>query len=267
MDWNGVVQQSRKLGLPPIFVLRDEVQKASLASLSRMGAFDNIVLQGGTALRHFYASPRFSEDPDFAVREGRRFDLASRRIGLYNFLSSAFYYLEGKITVKAQKGTDDAQRLAVIIESRALSQRLVINLELFSVPSYCNSPKIMALPPLNPVVRVEDKEELLADKIVAVALRKYLKGRDIWDIYYLAAQLSASAPANLVEKKARDYGAESFKDSVVEGGERLLRNGVGALDREMRRFLPPSAYSQLRDSFDDVVEIAAREIHRFGGDR
>ena len=168
MSWNEIIQQGRKLGVSPAFILREEVQKASLASLSRMGAFNNIVFQGGTAIRHFYASPRFSEDLDFVLREGSEFDLASRRMELENLLSPTLYYLEGKATVKVQKDSVEAQRLAITVKSKELPQRLLINMELFYIPSYHNSPRILALPPLNPVVRIEDKEELLADKIVAV---------------------------------------------------------------------------------------------------
>lgn len=248
------------MGISPVLVLREEMQKASLASLSRIGAFNHIVFRGGTALRLFYNSPRFSEDLDFVLVEGKVFHLASKSAEIESFLSSEFYY--GDIRVHIQKDTDEIQRLAVRTKSETLKR--VINMELFPVPSYHNSPKILPYPPLNPVVRVEDAEEILADKIIAIALRKYLKGRDIWDLFYLKSQLNASTSPVLVKKKARDYGVDLER---IEGSrERLLEHGLGALDREMKRFLPTSAYDQLKTSFEDIIKTVALEINKYKGE-
>ncbi len=265
MTWNEVVQKSKKVGVSPVLVLREEMQKASLASLSRIGAFNHIVFQGGTALRHFYNSPRFSEDLNFVLMEGRVFHLASKSTAIESFLSSEFYY--GDIRVHIQKDTDEIQRLAIRTTSENPTLKLVMNMELFPVPSYHNSPKILPYPPLNPVVRVEDVEEILADKIIAIALREYLKGRDIWDIYYLKSQLNASTSSVLVKKKAKDYGVEDPLERIEESGERLLRHGLGALDREMKRFLPTSTYDQLEGSFEDIVKTVAVEIHKYTENR
>lgn len=263
MTWNEIVQKSKKVGISPVFILREEMQKASLASLSRIGAFNYIVFQGGTALRHFYNSPRFSEDLDFVLMEGKVFDLASKSAEMDSYLSSEFHYLHGNIRVHIQKDTDEIQRLAIRTTSKDPSIKLVINMELVPVPSYLNSPKILPYPPLNPVVRIEDAEEILADKIIAIALRKYLKGRDIWDIFYLKTQLNASTSQALVKKKARDYGVEDPLERIKDGRERLLERGFGALDREMKRFLPASTYDQLENGFDGIVKTVAQEIHKY----
>ncbi len=261
MEWSDITRKAGKTGISPVLVLREEMQKATLASLSRMNAFNHIVFQGGTAIRIFYNSPRFSEDLDFVLNGDTAFDLASRAEELERYISSEFHYLQ-EIRVRVQKNTGDIQRIAVRSISDIPSQRLSINVELFSVPSHLNSPKILAYPPINPVVRVEAPEEILVDKIIAIALREYLKGRDIWDLYYLTNQLNVSTDRELLAKKAGDYGAEGLREKIGESREKLMKNGVEALDREMKRFLPVTAYAQLKDSFEDIVISVSEQLAR-----
>lgn len=263
MNWNEIVQKGTATGISPSLILREEMQKATLAALSRMNAFNSIVFQGGTALRIFYSNPRFSDDLDFVRLEGKNFDFTGKGREIERFLSSEFYYLP-EIRVSTQKKTKDIQRLVIRSISEVPSQRLSINIELFSVPSYLNSPRIMAYAPFNPVVRVEKAEEILADKIIAIALREYLKGRDIWDIFYLTTELRTSTDRGLIEKKARGYGVMDVWNRVMEGRGRLLDGGLEALDREMKRFLPAGTYGQIKGSFGTIIESVSKELLKYG---
>ena len=264
MDWDEIVQKSKKMGISPVLILREEMQKTVLVSLSRMDAFNHIVFQGGTSLRIFYNNPRFSEDLDFVLKDGETFELASKTDEIKNYLSSEFYYLQG-IRVDTQKDTRDIQRMVIRTVSENPSQKLSINIELFFVPSYRNSPKILIYPPLNPVVRVEEREEILADKIIAVILRRYLKGRDIWDIHYLTDELNVLTSQELLEKKVRDYGVRDFQKRIRGSRKKLLEEGAAALDREMKRFMPISTYNQLKISFEEIVKSVALEILKYTG--
>lgn len=266
MDWDEIVQKSKKTGASPLLILREEIQKAALTSLSRMGAFNHIVFQGGTALRMFYHNPRFSEDLDFVLREDESFDLTSKIREINRFLSSEFFYLT-KTEVKTQKNTNEIQRMVIRTVSENPYQRLSINVELFFIPSYLNSPKILKYPPLNPVIRVEKIEEILADKIIALSFREYLKGRDIWDIFYLTSELRTSVSTQLLNKKIRDYSVKGAGERIRESRGRLLRDGVDALNREMKRFMPASTYNQLKTDFNGIVEKVASEILRYTNNR
>lgn len=264
MGWDEIVQKSKKMSVSPLLILREEIQKGILTSLSKMGAFNHIVFQGGTALRMFYHNPRFSEDLDFVLREDESFDLTSKIRGINRSLSSEFFYLT-EIMIETQKNTDEIQRIVIRTGSEIPYQQLSINVELFFIPSYLNSPKILKYPPLNPVVRVEKTEEILADKIVALFFREYLKGRDIWDIFYLTSELGTSVSTQLLNKKIRDYSVRGPGERIRESRERLLRDGVDALNREMKRFMPASTYDQLRTGFNGIVEKVASEILRYTG--
>ena len=68
--------------------------------------------------------------------------------------------------------------------------------------------------PLNPAIRVEEPFEILADKITALGLRTYLKGRDIWDIYFLTVEKQISVPWNLVFKKSKSCSLNGLKYSI-----------------------------------------------------
>ena len=55
------------------------------------------------------------------------------------------------------------------------------------------------------VLVVETLPEILSDKIRALLERRYLKGRDIFDLWYLRAVLNAAADKEMIERKFRMY--------------------------------------------------------------
>ncbi len=219
-------------------VFQEEVQKAVLTSLSRGEAFNHLVFQGGTALRLFYGNPRFSEDLDFVLRQNKTFDLTENISTVQAFVEDAFPFIE-KASISIQRNDNHMQRLILKISGKPV-QRIRVHLELAYVPSYHNRPKILDYPPINPVVRVEEVHEILADKLTALGNRPYLKGRDIWDIYFLTAEKNISIPWDLVFQKAKDYGTEpsNLKKNILKASERLEKEGLSILHSEMLRFLP-----------------------------
>ncbi len=64
------------LGIHSRMVFREEMQKVVLTAMALQGCFNNLVFQGGTALRLFHGNPRFSEDIDLV------FDLSALPRGL-----------------------------------------------------------------------------------------------------------------------------------------------------------------------------------------
>ncbi len=261
MEWNEIERKAGRIGVSPQMVLREEVQKGILASMSLLGAFRYLIFQGGTASRLFYGNPRFSEDLDFVLREGEDFELHAIKEDIERQLSLDFHYIP-EVDVYVQKKGNGMCRMLLKTRSEELAQRLVINIELFRVPSYLNSSLIMEYPPLNPVVRVEDREEMLADKLIAISLRRYLKGRDIWDIHYLH-KLGIEAPAELIVKKGRDYGEEDIAKKMDEARKRLEKRGIPALKKELARFLPPSHYLQIKGSLEEVISTVISLLEIF----
>jgi predicted nucleotidyltransferase component of viral defense system len=262
MLWEEIVNKSSKRGERTHQVFQEEVQKAILASLSRGGAFTNIVFQGGTSLRLFYGNPRFSEDLDFVLRQKRTcVDLIQNIPKIRAFVKDTFPFLK-ETDISIQKNDQGMQRLIFKTISDIPDQRLRIHIELVYVPSHYNKPRILDCPPLNPVVRVEEPFEILADKIIALGNRSYLKGRDIWDIYFLITKKHVSIPWNLVFQKSRDYGStpSNLKKNILIAGKRLREEGISILSSEMMRFLPKPALDQYSELFDEIANKVAEEV-------
>ena len=156
------------------------------------------------------------------------------------------------------------QRLIFKTISDMPDQKLRIHIELAYVPSYQNQPRILDYPPLNPAVRVEDSSEILADKLTALGNRPYLKGRDIWDIYFLVVEKQIAIPWNLVIKKAGDYEIASveLKKDLLKASKQLRKEGVSILSNEMMRFLPVSIFDQYGSIFDEIANRVAKEAEK-----
>jgi len=264
MTWDEILNSSNRTGLKTYQVFQEEIQKAILASLSHEGIFNDIVFQGGTALRLFYGNPRFSEDLDFVIRKGRSiFDLTGKISKIQTFVRDVFPFLE-EIKINVQKNNRDMQRIIFRTISDISEQKLRIHIKLAYVPSYYNQPKILDYPPLNPAVRIENTFEILADKMTALGNRPYLKGRDIWDIYFLTVEKQISVPWNLVIQKAKDYGSTptAVKEKILNASKRLNDEGVLILSSEMKRFLPKPILDQYREVFDEIVTKVAREAEK-----
>jgi len=261
MNWEEIITNNTIKGGSLQQTFQEEMQKTILAHLSRQGAFNDIVFQGGTALHFFYGNPRFSEDLDFVTRKKQKFDLTEQTTKIQKFISNVFPFIQ-KTKITIQKNDKEMQRLILNIISDIPEQKLRIHLELAYVPSYINQPRILDYSPLNPAVRVEDPSEILADKIIALGRRPYLKGRDIWDIYFLITEKQIFIPWNLVFKKGTDYGStpKTLKDGLIKASKKIKEEGNSVLSNEMSRFLPPSLFDQYHDIFDDILSKVAKEV-------
>ena len=217
-------------------------------------------------MHFFYGNPRFSEDLDFVIRKKHSFDLTKQKTKIQKFVSNVFPFIQG-VKITFQKNDKEMQRLILVTISDVLEQKLRIHLELAYVPSYLNQPKILDYPPLNPAVRVKDSSEILADKITALGRRPYLKGRDIWDIYFLIVEKHLSIAWDLVFKKGNDYGSKpkALKEGLLAASKKIKQDGNSVLSNEMSRFLPTSLFNQYRDVFDNIPSKVAKEVKNIEG--
>jgi len=176
------------------------------------------------------------------------------------FVNDMFLFTE-ETNINIQRNDDRMQRLVLKISGKPF-QRIRVHLELAYVPSYHNKPKILDYPPINPVVRVEEAHEILADKLTALGNRPYIKGRDIWDIYFLTTEKNVTIPWHLVFQKARDYGTtpSNLKKNILKASERLGKEGLPILHNEMMRFLPKKFLDQYSEIFEEIVGIVVENV-------
>ena len=255
MLWDDILTESNQTHMDPTKILQEQLQKAVLAAFSRYNVFNHIVFQGGTALRFFYGNPRFSEDLDFVcLPPHSTFNLTEHLHKLPAALEPQFPFLQ-TITTRMQKQQNTLQRGILTTTSENPQQHVRLHIELAMVPSYQNTLRILQFPPLHPAVRVETQTEIFADKLLALGSRTYIKGRDLWDIYFLRIEQKITPPWELVWQKANDYQTttSAVHQHLTQVKSQLQAEGETLLSTELRRFLPQTLFSAYKDIFQDII--------------
>lgn len=230
-----------------------------------------LVFQGGTALRLCYKNNRYSEDLDFVVNQGFEFKLEDMSFFKENFQKKIALKYGLDIELEEPKNNNNLVKkyTAKILLPLANKQKAKINIEIAQIPSYRNSLRIVNnnYPneiSVNTLVRVESKEEILADKIIALASREYLKFRDFWDIKFLS-DANVFLDLELVKAKIKDYKIENFFDKLNDKMA-LIRKQDLEKDflNEMSRFLEPKFFdftqnnSFYKDIQSEVLMVAQK---------
>ena len=99
------------------------------------------------------------------------------------------------------------------------------------------------VPRPNAVLVVETLPEILSDKIRALLERRYLKGRDIFDLWYLRTVLNAAADKEMIERKFRMYAwpfqAARNLDFFADPSTAVREELKTVIREDLARFLPP----------------------------
>jgi len=254
-------------------VLKEHLHMLVLEYLFKQDAFSYLVFQGGTALRLVYGGVRYSEDLDFVLKDkdtpffGR---LEKVLAGLPSFLEKFVLFAE-KIDLKLQKKTPFFKRFSLHVGAKELRSVDKTHMEIVNVPSYENEAVLVrhpGLPGMTPAVRAESRREILSDKFCAFGSREYVKGRDLWDIYFLRHTLKVpfdEAARKMVAKKVKDYGADrteflkGFKKNLLI----LQERGLEIFELEMSRFLPPAHQTAFKEKYASMVDAVSEELSGF----
>ncbi len=224
-----------------------------LREMSGAGLLAGLTFIGGTCLRACYGSSRLSEDLDFTGgNHFRRGDLAELGNVLTERLKNR-YALPVRVSEPVKIG-GNVSTWKLVIETRAGQKHLPaqrINLDICAIPSHDPRPMMLRnlygidLGTSGLILQAQSREEILADKVIAIAFRENrIKNRDLWDIAWLTQQ-GVELPAHLVPLKIQDHKREAA-DFVAALEARLaaLRTQPAmreAFMQEMRRFLPAAA--------------------------
>lgn len=227
-----------------------------LREMSSAGLLEKLTFMGGTCLRMCYGSNRLSEDLGFTG--GRDFNRASL-LALPSVLTETLHVKYGlKIDVsepQRESGNVDTWKLKIETrpEHRGMPMQR-INIDICAVPSYDSRPMMLhnyygiEMGTSGLIVQAESREEILADKLIALALRSgRIKNRDLWDIVWLKRQGVHWSPSLIIKKIAdHRHSVASYVD--------LLRSRQNALavqeplrtdfEKEMARFLPAAIVTE-----------------------
>ncbi len=243
---------------------REYLQARLLGSLQRTGAMIPLAFHGGTALRFLYASPRHSEDLDFALEQARsQYDFRAYLRAIRSELAAEGYAVE--LRVNDQKVVHSAfVRFRGLLYELGLSphrdQVLAVKIEVDT-----NPPAGAVL--MTTVVRRHvtlqlqhhDRASLLAGKLHAILQRSYLKGRDIYDLLWYLSDPNWPSPNLILLNNALQQtgwaGAPVTEQSWrVVVRDRLQDLAWDQVVADVRPFLEPSANLDLL-TLENVMRV------------
>ncbi len=234
-----------------------------LNSIYSHSGSEQIIFQGGTALRWIYGGMRFSEDLDFVTHLPEK--------GIEKILVMTFSSIKnsciaqfgpGLLERQKKKGRPDAvkdlfiyrpenqrERIAVKVEFEKLRDgyspkyKQVILRDIASVSAMISGGDLI-MPYSSSIILSETLEEILSDKIRAIFERKYLKGRDIYDIWWLSEQLKTSIHWPIVKNKFSMYEYEFIPVREADFFQKKMNKNkiIKALETDLPRFIPQNIY-------------------------
>jgi predicted nucleotidyltransferase component of viral defense system len=257
-----------------------------LCALSEKGYLENLVFQGGTALRLCYGASRMSEDLDFAG--GDSFD-ANMLQGMKETVEVAIarrYDVDVRVRepkrqvidqkdTRLQKVTVERWQIRVVtMRKRPDIPQQLIKLEVAAIPAYERiiRPLLVNYPELpegysNVLLPVESLKEIVADKLVSLAVAQNIRYRDFWDLRWISINPAQSSQGyeELVLRKVSDYGITDYAKQVEQVLERLEQN-IESREflAQMRRFIPAATLAQTmeRPVFRTHLVEHIKELYR-----
>jgi len=230
-----------------------------LREMSEAGLLADLTFIGGTCLRACYGSSRLSEDLDFTGGSHfKRSDLAELARVLVDRLQIR-YDLPVSVSEPVKTG-GQVSTWKLTIETRPGQKHLPaqrIHLDICAIPSHDPRPMMLRnlygidLGTSGLILQAQSREEILADKVIALAFRENrIKNRDLWDISWLSQQ-GIDLPTRLIPLKIRDHQRDDaeFVALLQERIDAIKTRPDMRVDfmKEMRRFLPAAT---VRDTIE-----------------
>lgn len=254
---NEAIQNNPDIYSLQIVVEKELLHHDILREMSKAGLLENLTFIGGTSLRAVYGSQRLSEDLDFTG--GINFDCKTMNT-LTDVIRTSLrekYQLNIEVT-PPQNSCSNVNTWKVKVITRPAQKHIPIqriNIDVCSIPSHdvrfdtLKNHYGVDMGTNGLLIPVQSREEIFADKIVAMAFRpNKLKYRDLWDIAYLVNE-RVKCPTHLVAAKISDHG-HTYEAFVTSLSQRLeaLPHQKDAFYKEMRRFVPADVAEQTLDN-------------------
>lgn len=176
-----------------VHLVREYLQARIMQSLQRAGAMQSLAFHGGTSLRFLYDIPRYSEDLDFALElEPDAYDFPAYLRQIMRDLSAEAYAVDVRLNEK--RVVDKAfVRFRGLLYELGLSghdtEVLAVKIEVDTKPPAQAGLMTTLLHKYVPMyLHHHDPATLFAGKIHAILQRDYLKGRDVYDLWWYLAQ-------------------------------------------------------------------------------
>jgi len=170
-------------------LVREYCQAKLLQFLQEKGIFQSWIFHGGTALRFLYKLPRYSEGLDFALESPKvKVDFSSVIDDVCRAFESEAYIVKAKVNDSKTVKSASIRFMGLLHELRLSprpSEVLSIKIELDTHPPSGGTTETSIFRRyvmLN--VLHYDKASLLSGKLHAILARPYVKGRDLYDLFW-----------------------------------------------------------------------------------
>jgi predicted nucleotidyltransferase component of viral defense system len=235
-------------------LVREYCQARILQFLQERGVFRTWIFHGGTALRFLYMLPRYSEDLDFALdRPAALPDFAKIVTAVSRSFEAEAYNIETKVNDKATVKSAFIRFPGLLYElnlSLQRSQSVSIKIEID-----CNPPSggltetsvIRRYVMLN--VLHYDKATFLSGKLHALLARPYLKGRDLYDLFWYLSDPSWPDP-NI------KFLGEALRQTKWNGPEISKSNWAFLAAERLKNIDWTKAVEDVRPFIEKTIELS-----------
>ncbi len=226
-------------GIPDTFkraMLREYLQYKTLQFIFGAKDSNKLVFMGGTALRIFYGSSRFSEDLDFDSNNLSGDDLQGIALAAMNefkleAVECSISFSRGSAFSAKLRFTDALQQWEL---TRHGDEVLTLKFDA-SPQQYSYAPQIKVLNRLDVIVPVPTAPAklILAQKLHAILNRRRIMGRDLYDASHLFG--FTEPDMNYLEQKVQVSSRKKIEELIVK---RLGERSIDDLARDVEPFVP-----------------------------
>ena len=255
----------------------EALQLILLDNLYAQSGSEHIIFQGGTALRWVYGGMRFSEDLDF-VTHLQADDLEKILSKMFQNTKNACIaqFGPGRAEYNIKGVRKQATKIFFIYRPEGQRERIAVKLE-FETLKAGHDPEFdkfilrdlplvagmvtggeLVIPYSSSIVLAETPEEILSDKIRAIYERKFLKGRDIYDIWWIVKQLKVVPEWKKIRKKFVMYQAAFIPAREADFFQKKgsVSDILSAMKTDLPRFIPREILSIYQgDDFGDFITV------------
>ena len=255
----------------------EALQLILLDNLYAQSGSEHIIFQGGTALRWVYSGMRFSEDLDF-VTHLQAGDLEKILSKMFQNTKNACtaQFGPGRAEYKIKEVRKQATKMFFIYRPEGQRERIAVKLE-FETLKAGHDPEFdkhilrdlplvagmvaggeLVIPYSSSIVLAETPEEILSDKIRAIYERKFLKGRDIYDIWWIVKQLKVVPEWIKTRKKFFMYQTSFIPAREADFFQKKgsISGIANAMKTDLPRFIPREILSIYQDDdFSDFITV------------
>lgn len=247
-----IIKLSNKLEIDSFTILREFIQISFLDKLFGLPDAKKLVFKGGTAIRFFLNSPRFSEDLDFTTT------LNDKEITeIVNKTTISLKKNIGEIKIKEIESIVGITK-KLYFQSELSKQPLTIKLD-FSKRNDTLKKRVGIIKtdlPITTTVPIifMDPTEILAEKTRAILTRK--KGRDLYDIWFLIHSGYRLDPKFIKQKLSmykEVYQPKKILSVIKKWDDKQLYNDINKFLSKKDRLIIPHLKELAYDEFYKTI--------------